>query len=117
MACDTKNRRKNRQRFKLKQVNAGSRPRLSVSRSNCHMYAQIIDDQAGRTLASASTVLKECTLKNGGNIAAAIWVGTKLAESAKKAGVEQVVFDRSGLLYHGRVKALADAARAGGLQF
>ena len=117
MASDTKNRRKSRQRFKLKQVNASGRPRLSVTRSNCHMYAQIIDDKNGKTLASASTALKECSLKNGGNVEAATWVGNKLAENAKKAGVEQVVFDRSGLLYHGRVKALAEAARAGGLQF
>lgn len=117
MAHDTQTRRKNRQRFKLKQVNASGRPRLSVLRSNCHMYAQIIDDKAGRTLVSASTTLKECDLKNGGNKAAAEWVGRTIAERAKKAGVEQVVFDRSGLLYHGRVKALADAARAGGLQF
>lgn len=117
MPCDVKTRRKNRQRYKLKQVNAAGRPRLSVSRSNCHMYAQIIDDKAGRTLASASTTLKECSLKAGGNMAAAEWVGKLLAERAKKAGVEQVVFDRSGILYHGRVKALAEAARAGGLQF
>jgi large subunit ribosomal protein L18 len=118
MSCNVKNRRKNRQRFKLKSVNATARPRLSVYRSNCHMYAQIIDDVAGKTLASASTVLKDAKApKNGGNVAAAEWVGTLLAERAKAAGVEKVVFDRSGLLYHGRVKALAEAARAGGLQF
>lgn len=118
MSSNVKDRRRSRQRFKLKCVNKSSRPRLSVHRSNCHIYAQIVDDVVGKTLASASTLIKdEKKPQNGGNKAAAEWVGRVLAERAKAAGVDKVVFDRSGLLYHGRVKALADAARAGGLQF
>ena len=86
--------------------------RLVVSRSNLHIYAQIIDDGAGRTVAAASTLGK-----SGANVAAAAEVGKTLAEAAKKAGVTSVVFDRGGFLFHGRVKALADAAREGGLEF
>jgi large subunit ribosomal protein L18 len=95
------------------------RPRLSVYRSVGHIYAQIIDDRSGRTLASASSVDKETkkALKGGGNIASAKAVGKVIAERAKAAGVSKVVFDRGGYKYHGRVKALADAAREAGLQF
>jgi large subunit ribosomal protein L18 len=111
-------RRKRRNRFALKKK-ANGRPRLSVHRTNLHIYAQIIDDTNGVTVASASTneagVLGE--LKHGGNVAAAQAVGTAIAERAKAAGVEQVVFDRGGFIYHGRIKALADAAREGGLRF
>lgn len=95
------------------------RPRLSVFRSDKHIYAQIIDDFAGRTLAAASSAVAEIRgdLKNGGNIAAAKRVGKAIAERAKAAGIKQVAFDRGGRQYHGRVKALADAAREGGLKF
>ena len=95
------------------------RPRLSVYRSVGHIYTQIIDDRGGRTLASASSVDKEIkkALKGGGNIASAKAVGKIIAERAKAAGVSTVVFDRGGYKYHGRVKALADAAREAGLQF
>ena len=95
------------------------RPRLSVFRSDKHIYAQVIDDLAGRTLASASSMNTDVRgdLKNGGNIAAAKLVGKAIAERAKAAGVTQVAFDRGGRKYHGRVKALADAAREGGLKF
>jgi large subunit ribosomal protein L18 len=98
---------------------ANGRPRLSVFRSSRHIYAQIIDDAAGRTLAAASTLdgdLK-ASLKTGADIAAAGAVGKLIAERAKSAGVDKVVFDRGGYLFHGRVKALADAAREGGLDF
>jgi large subunit ribosomal protein L18 len=95
------------------------RPRLSVFRSDKHIYAQVIDDLAGRTLASASSTSTDVRgdLKNGGNVAAAKLVGKAIAERAKAAGVTQVAFDRGGRKYHGRVKALADAAREGGLKF
>jgi large subunit ribosomal protein L18 len=94
-------------------------PRLNVYRSLGHIYAHVIDDSRGATLASASTVDKEVrkTLKSGGNVAAAKAVGKIVAERAKQAGVTRVVFDRGGYAYHGRVKALADAAREAGLQF
>jgi large subunit ribosomal protein L18 len=95
------------------------RPRLSVFRSNKNIYAQIIDDVTGKTLASASTLSAEVTMEDGnmGNRSAATKVGELLAEKAKAAGVEKVAFDRNGYLYHGRVKALADGAREGGLKF
>ena len=111
-------RRRDRTRFKLRQAASG-RPRLSVFRSSQHIYAQIIDDAAGRTLAAASTLDKgvKSDLKNGGNKAAATAVGKLIAERAKAAGIDRVVFDRGAYLYHGRVKALADAAREGGLDF
>jgi len=94
-----------------------SRPRLSVFRSLKHIYAQVIDDFAGRTLASASTRDVSTSSKAGGNVDAAKAVGKTVAERAKQAGVSLVVFDRNGYRYHGRVKALADAAREGGLKF
>jgi len=95
------------------------RPRLSVYRSVGHIYAQVIDDRSSRTLVSASSIDKEVkkNLKGGGNIASAKAVGKIIAERAKAAGVSKVVFDRGGYKYHGRVKALADAAREAGLQF
>ena len=98
---------------------ANGRPRLSVFRSSRHIYAQVIDDAAGRTLAAASTLDKGLRgdLKTGADVAAAAAVGRLVAERAKAAGVTKVVFDRGGRLYHGRVKALADAAREGGLEF
>jgi large subunit ribosomal protein L18 len=98
---------------------AGKRARLSVFRSSKHIYAQVIDDADGRTVASASSLEKEMreSLKTGANIEAAKTVGKRLAERAVAKGVKEVVFDRGGYLYHGRVKALADAAREGGLDF
>ena len=97
--------------------NASGRPRLSVFRSSKHIYAQVIDDAQGRTVAAASSLEKElkATLKTGADKAAAAAVGKLVAERAKKAGVDKVVFDRGGYRYHGRIKALAEGARAGGL--
>jgi large subunit ribosomal protein L18 len=98
---------------------AGNRARLSVFRSSKHIYAQVIDDAKGETVASASSIENDMrtSLKTGADIGAAKAVGKRLAERATSKGVTQVVFDRGGYLYHGRVKALADAAREGGLKF
>lgn len=93
------------------------RPRLNIFRSAKHVYAQIIDDAKGVTLVSASTVEKDSGIENGGNVEAAKKIGTLIAQRAKEKGIEKVVFDRSGYLYHGRVQALADAAREAGLEF
>jgi large subunit ribosomal protein L18 len=111
-------RRANRVRRQIKSV-ANGRPRLSVHRSSKNIYAQIIDDVAGKTLASASTLEKDVrgSLKTGADTAAAAVVGKLVAERASKAGVNQVVFDRGAFIYHGRIKALAEAAREGGLTF
>ena len=92
-------------------------PRLNVFRSNNNIFAQIIDDTKGVTLASASSIDKDLKLENGGNIEAAVKVGELIAKRAKNAKIKKVVFDRGGYLYHGRVKALAEAARANGLEF
>ncbi len=112
------NRRKQRVRRQLHKVARG-RPRLSVYRSSQNIYAQVIDDDAGRTLAAASTLEKDmrANLKTGADRAAAEAVGKAVAERAIAAGVKDVVFDRGGYLFHGRVKALADGAREGGLNF
>ena len=115
---DLKARRRERLRYQLRQKSAG-RPRLSVFRSGKHIYAQVIDDVAGRTVAAASSLdrsLREA-LKTGADKDAASAVGKLVAERALAAGVSLVVFDRGAYLYHGRVKALADAAREGGLAF
>jgi large subunit ribosomal protein L18 len=109
-------RRRQRVRSKLRSQVAG-RARLSVHRTGRHIYAQVIDDSKGATLASASTLDKGVKAKNGSTADAAADVGKRVAEAAQKAGVTNVLFDRGGFLYHGRVKALADAARAGGLEF
>lgn len=111
-------RRAQRVRRQLKKV-AGERPRLSVYRSSKNIYAQVIDDSKGHTLASASTLEKDLkgSLKTGADTAAAAAVGKLVAERATKAGVKEVVFDRGPYIYHGRVKALADAAREAGLDF
>ena len=106
-------RRRRRVRTALKS-RAGDKPRLSVHRTGRHIYAQVIDDREGRTVAAASTLGAK---KAGANVDAAVQVGKEIAEAAKKAGVTTVVFDRGGYLFHGRVKALADAAREGGLEF
>jgi large subunit ribosomal protein L18 len=108
-------RRRRRVRSALKARTFG-RPRLSVHRSGRHMYAQIIDDATGHTVAAASTLTKG-SKGPGATTEAAAKVGATIAEAAKKAGVTSVVFDRGGFLFHGRVKALADAAREGGLEF
>ncbi len=111
-------RRAKRARYQIKKA-ANGKPRLSVYRSACQIYVQLIDDKSGKTLASASTLEKDLKskLKTGGNKDAAIVVGKLIAERAKVAGVKTVVFDRGGYKYHGRVKALGDAARAAGLDF
>ncbi len=111
-------RRRARVRRAIKAA-ANGRLRLSVHRSSLHIYAQVIDDVQGRTLASASTLDKDVrdALKTGANVAAAAAVGKLIAERAKAAGVTTVIFDRGQFLYHGRIKALADAAREGGLDF
>jgi large subunit ribosomal protein L18 len=111
-------RREKRVRHRVVQA-ANGRPRLSVFRSSRHIYAQVIDDAAGKTLAAASSLEKglKTDLKTGADKAAAVAVGKAIAERAKAAGVTSVVFDRGGYLFHGRVKALADAAREGGLAF
>jgi large subunit ribosomal protein L18 len=109
-------RRKKRTRFRVV-TNAAGRPRLSVFRSGRHIYAQIIDDRAQSTLAAASTNEKEGKVPKTWNTEAASTVGKKIAERAIAKGIKQVVFDRGGYIYHGRIKALADAAREGGLEF
>ena len=100
-------------RIRRKIAGTAERPRLNVYRSLNHIYVQVIDDQNGVTIASASTI----KLKTGGNVTAAGEIGKTIAERAKEKGVTKVVFDRGGYLYHGRIKALADAARAAGLEF
>jgi large subunit ribosomal protein L18 len=116
-----KQKRLERRKFGIRKALFGTteRPRLSVFRSDKHIYAQIIDDYAGKTLVAAASTSADVRgeLKNGGNIAAAKKVGLAIAEKAKAAGVTAVAFDRGGRKYHGRVKALADAAREGGLKF
>jgi large subunit ribosomal protein L18 len=110
-------RRARQTRLKIAQLRVN---RLAVHRTNLHIYASIIDPSGGKILVSASTMepeVRKAIAGNGGNVAAAVAVGKRVAEKAKAAGITQVAFDRSGFRYHGRVKALADAAREGGLQF
>ncbi|MFO1387236.1 MAG: 50S ribosomal protein L18 [Chitinivorax sp.] len=116
---DKKETRLRRARKTRARIAALDMVRLTIHRTNQHIYAQVIDATGGRVLASASTLEAELRndVKNGGNTAAAALVGKRIAEKAKAAGVEQVAFDRSGFKYHGRVKALADAARENGLVF
>ena len=109
-------RRRRRVRTALRS-RASGKPRLSVHRSGRHIYAQVIDDLAGKTLAAASTLDKDLKGKTGATRDGAAAVGKAIAERAREAGVSNVVFDRGGFLFHGRVKALADAAREGGLEF
>ena len=109
-------RKRVHQRIRRKVAGSTERPRLAVFRSVKHIYAQVIDDTVGHTLAAASSNEKS-GIKSGGNVAGAKAVGKLLAERAKEKGVKSVVFDRGGYLYHGRVKALAEAAREGGLKF
>ncbi len=108
-------RRRIHARIRRKLAGTAERPRLNVYRSLNHIYAQVIDDQSGATLASASSLALK--LKSGGNVAAAREIGKTIAEQATQKGVKRVVFDRGGFLYHGRIKALADAAREAGLEF
>lgn len=105
------------ERIRKKVKGTAERPRLAVFRSLQHIYVQVIDDRAGRTLAAASSAEKNAPVKSGGNVAAAKEIGRLLAERAKAAGITKVVFDRGGYLYHGRVKALAESAREAGLEF
>jgi large subunit ribosomal protein L18 len=102
-------------RIRAKLSGTGERPRLNVYRSLNHIYAQVIDDQKGKTIVSASTLALKA--KTGGNVAAAKEIGKAIAERAVEKGIKKVVFDRGGFLYHGRIKALADAAREAGLEF
>ena len=104
-------------RIRRKLSGTAERPRLAIFRSVAHIYAQVIDDAAGQTVAAASSLDKNAAVKSGGNVAGAKAVGELIAERAKAKGVQKVVFDRGGYLYHGRIKALADAARAAGLEF
>ena len=124
MKIKTKEDRRDRIKFRIRKRLAGSaeRPRLSVFRSVGHIYVQVIDDRAGQTVAAASTV--EPTLKGkmpkdarGGNVRGAEMVGQAIAERLREKGITKVVFDRNGFLYHGRVRAVAEAARAAGLEF
>jgi len=109
---------KRRQRVRTAlRAKGGSRPRLSIHRSGRHIYAQVIDDAQGRTVASASSLDKDVRGTTGATAEAAANVGKRVAERASAVGVTRVVFDRGGFLFHGRVKALADAAREGGLEF
>jgi large subunit ribosomal protein L18 len=108
-------KRQSRTRFRL--TTHGTRPRLSIFRSGKHIYAQVIDDATAATVASASTNEKDGKSAKSWNVDAASSVGKKIAERAKAAGVTQVMFDRGGYIYHGRIKALAEAAREGGLEF
>ncbi|MCH6269500.1 MULTISPECIES: 50S ribosomal protein L18 [Neobacillus] len=110
-------RRKRHARVRAKLSGTSARPRLNVFRSNQHIYAQVIDDTNGVTLASASTLDKELSLESTSNTEAAQKVGELVAKRAVEKGVSAVVFDRGGYLYHGRIQALADAARENGLQF
>ena len=115
-----KQRSRRRRHVRRRIVGTPQRPRLTVFRSSKHIYAQLIDDQSGRTLAAASSVAKKQGAAKpayGGNVKAAKAVGLKLAEAAKAAGITKAAFDRGHYRYHGRVKALADAARKGGLEF
>ena len=110
-------RKRRHHRVRKKVLGTAERPRLAVFRSTKHITAQVIDDRSGRTLAAASTVEKDLRSSYGGNKDAATTIGRLVAERAKAAGVDKVVFDRGGFGYHGRVAALADAARAAGLEF
>ena len=113
LASRSSARTKRHERLRLRLSGTPTRPRLAIFRSLNHIYAQVIDDQTGTTLVSASSI----KLKTGGNLAAAKEIGKAIAELAVQKGVKKVVFDRGGYLYHGRIKALADAAREAGLEF
>lgn len=121
-SSELRTRRKLRQRYKIRFMSSagkGKRLRLSVHRTNHHIYAQIIDDSAGKTILAASTMTVDAKkeLTSGGNKEAAAYVGKEIAKKALEKGIDSVVFDRSGFLYHGRIKCLAEAARETGLVF
>ena len=115
----TQVREKKHMKLRNRFQGTAERPRLSVYRSNMHIYAQIIDDDAQKTLVSASTVQKDvkAELEKTNDVAAAAYLGTVIAQRAKAAGIDAVVFDRGGYVYHGKIKALAEAAREAGLEF
>ena len=115
----TKVRENKHRRIRNRFAGTAERPRLAVFRSNNHMYAQIIDDTVGKTLVSASTLQKDvkAELEQTNTVAAAAYLGTVIGKKAVEAGIEEVVFDRGGFVYHGKIKALADAAREAGLKF
>ena len=119
MARESKNivRVRIHERIRHKVHGTQERPRLAIYRSLNHIYAQIIDDRKGHTLAAASSAEKNSAVKSGGNVAGAKEIGRLVAQRAKEKGINKVVFDRGGYLYHGRIKALADAAREAGLEF
>ena len=117
VASRTASRVKRHARLRLRLSGTGARPRLAVFRSLNHIYAQVIDDSSGRTLAAASSLEPDLKSAQGTKTAEATAVGRIVAERARAAGVERVVFDRAGFRYHGRVKSLADAAREAGLEF
>ncbi len=117
VATSERRRLKRRRRVRAKVAGTAERPRVSIFRSNRGLFAQLIDDERGHTIAAASTVEKDLRSGPTGNKAAAAQVGQRVAERAKAAGVSKVVFDRGGNLYHGRVAAVADAAREAGLEF
>ncbi len=112
-------RQKKHSRMRNHIAGTAVRPRLAVFRSNEHMYAQLIDDEAGHTIASASTVQKDvkAELEKTNDVAAAAYLGTVIGKKAVEAGIKEVVFDRGGFIYHGKIQALADAAREAGLEF
>jgi large subunit ribosomal protein L18 len=110
-------RKKRHARVRSKLSGTAARPRLNVFRSNKHVYAQVIDDMSGVTLVSASTMEKDINLESTSNLEAAKFIGELVAKRAVEKGISAVVFDRGGYLYHGRIQALADAARENGLQF
>ncbi len=112
-----KSRKKRHSRIRKSLVGTAEKPRLSVKKSNKNIYAQIIDDEKGVTLVSCSTLDKAIGVENGSNKDAAKLVGAEIAKRAQGAGIEEIVFDRSGYIYHGRVKELAEAARENGLKF
>ena len=110
-------RARRKRRIRKKVTGTADRPRLTVFRSTKHIYAQVVDDGAGKTLASSSSQAKGFEAAGDGKVGAASAVGSAIAEACKKKGIKQVVFDRNGYIYHGRVRALADAAREAGLEF
>jgi large subunit ribosomal protein L18 len=112
-------RRRRKLRIRKKIQGTAERPRLAICRSNCHIYAQLVDDSEGKTLVAASTLSPELAdhRRQGGTVSAAVEVGKLIAAKAKACDVQRVVFDRGGYLYHGRVKAIAEAAREAGLKF
>ena len=117
---EVKGRQKRHRRIRKKIVGTKERPRLSIRRSLNHLYVQIVDDMAGKTLVQVSTLspgIRDSVKKSAGNVKGAVLLGSAIAEKCKKEGITKVVFDRAGYLYHGRVKAVAEAARKGGLSF